>query len=63
LILALFGAGLIIACTVLLARSPLLHSSRRTESPDTTAASRPALAGKSPLPHRTPLNRHGPTAC
>jgi hypothetical protein len=32
LILALFGAALIIACTVLLARSPLLRSSERTES-------------------------------
>ncbi|HEV7452855.1 MAG TPA: hypothetical protein VGO16_16010 [Pseudonocardiaceae bacterium] len=33
LILALFGAALIIACTVLLARSPLLQGSERTESP------------------------------
>lgn len=33
LILALFGAALIIACTLLLARSPLLQGSERTKSP------------------------------
>ena len=32
LVLALCGAALIIACTVLLARSPLLHGSERTRS-------------------------------
>jgi drug/metabolite transporter (DMT)-like permease len=40
LILALFGAALIVACTVLLAHSPLLHGSEHTESP---ATSRPRL--------------------
>jgi hypothetical protein len=39
LILALFGAALIIACTVLLARSPLLQGSERTESRTTAASS------------------------
>jgi drug/metabolite transporter (DMT)-like permease len=39
LILALFGAALIIACTVLLARSPLLQGSKRTESRTTAASS------------------------
>ncbi|HKS53010.1 MAG TPA: DMT family transporter [Pseudonocardiaceae bacterium] len=57
LILALFGAGLIIACTVLLARSPLLHSSGSNESPRTTAASRPVLASNSPLAQKTLRNR------
>jgi hypothetical protein len=38
LVLALFGAALIVACTVLLARSPLLHSSERTQSRTTTAS-------------------------
>ena len=57
LILALFGAGLIIACTVLLARSPLLHSSGSNESPRTTAASRPVLASNSPLTQKTSRNR------
>lgn len=37
LILALFGAALIIACTVLLARSPLLQGSESTESPTTSS--------------------------
>ena len=45
LILALFGAALIIACTVLLAHSPLLHGSGRTESRTTTATSGPASPG------------------
>ncbi|HYZ38731.1 MAG TPA: DMT family transporter [Pseudonocardiaceae bacterium] len=51
LILALFGAALIIACTVLLAHSPLLHSSERTES---SADSQPTSATP---PHRDPRKR------
>jgi drug/metabolite transporter (DMT)-like permease len=60
LLLSLFGAALIIACTVLLARSPLLHSSEHTNSPTTTAASRPVSASNAPLPHRTAPNRTSP---
>lgn len=44
LILALFGAAVIIASTVLLTRSPLLHSSPRTQSSTTTATLRPNSA-------------------
>lgn len=53
LILALFGAALIIACTVLLARSPLLQSSERTESHITTASSRSASSNNGGLPQES----------
>ena len=52
LILALFGAALIIGSTVLLARSPLLHSSDRTESP--TTQNRRRLSARTTLSIRRP---------
>lgn len=42
LILALFGAVLIVASTILLAHSPLLHSSERTRPSSTTATGQPS---------------------
>lgn len=51
LILALFGAALIIASTVLLTHSPLLRDSSRTTSPSPTAATTTG-------PPKTPPRRH-----
>jgi len=55
LVLALFGAALIIACTVRLARSPLLHGSERTRSePDQPSAQ------QAPRQETSPVHGTGP---
>lgn len=48
LILALFGAALIIASTILLTHSPLLHDSPQTASPSPTAATTTVRPPKTP---------------
>ena len=59
LVLALFGAALIIACTVLLARSTLLDGSGRSESPTTTARSQPGQSSAQHAPQRETSPVHG----